>query len=81
MAGITTKSEWHCQFVNETTDVSTLANTINDYFIRLTYDFAPIVHPGLQLVHEDLFVSVGEPVTSGRYSACIALIIHRHTYP
>ena len=41
MAGITTKSEWHYQFVNETTDVRTLANTINDYFIRLTL----ILHP------------------------------------
>ena len=60
MAGITTKSEWHKQFVNETTDVKALANAINGYFISPTDYFVPIVCPGPQLVHEDLFVSIAE---------------------
>ena len=54
MAGITTKSEWHKQFVNEATDVKALANAINDYFMSFTDNFVPIVYSGPQLVHEDL---------------------------
>ena len=64
MAGITTKSEWHKQFVNETTDVKALANAINGYFRSPTDDFVPIVCPGPQLVHEDLFVSIAEVACS-----------------
>ena len=64
MAGITTKSEWHHQFLNEATDVRALANAINDYFISLTDDFVPIVHPGPQPVYEDIFVSKAEVARS-----------------
>ena len=64
MAGITTRSEWHHQFLNEAAEVRALANAINDYFISLTNDFVPIVHPGPQPVHEDLFVSIAEVARS-----------------
>ena len=64
MAGITAKSEWHKQFVDETADIKALANAINGYFISLTDDFVPIVCPGPQLVHEDLFVSIAEVARS-----------------
>ena len=40
------------------------ASAINDYFINLTDDFVPIVHPGPQPVHEDLFVSIAEVARS-----------------
>ena len=64
MAGITARSEWHHQFLDDATDVKALANAINDYFISLTNDFVPIVHPGPQPVHEDLFVSTAEVARS-----------------